>query len=138
MATSSETPRENNRQERAPRSEWIVAGIGLVIVLAVLGVLTYEAAVGGESPPSIVNQVVAVMPATGGYLVQVEVRNQGGETTAGLTLEGTLKQGEKDVETSEATLDYVPGHSVREAGLFFTQNPRLYQLELRSLGYQEP
>lgn len=138
MATSSETPQENNGQERPPRSEWIVAGIGFVIVLAVLGVLTYEAALGGESPPSIVNQVVAVKPVSEGYLVQVEVRNRGGETTAGLVLEGTLTEGEREVETSEATLDYVPGRSTREAGLFFTENPQRYRLELRALGYQEP
>ncbi len=115
-----------------------MAIFGLLLVLAMLGVLTYEALGAGESPPDIANRVVAVRPVTGGYLVQVEVRNRGDETTAGLTVEGTLKQGERDVETSEATLDYVPGRSTREAGLFFTEDPQLYQFELRALGYQKP
>ena len=53
-------------------------------------------------------------------------------------LEGTLVRRGQGVETSEATLAYVPGGSVRRAGLFFTENPSEYQLELRTFGYQEP
>lgn len=144
MATSSKASqphkddKQKQKQERPPRLEWVTATFGLLVVLATLGALTYEAARGGESPPAIVNRVVAIKPVSGGYLVQLEVRNTGGETTAGLTIEGTLKQGQSEVETSEATLDFVPGHSVREAGLFFTENPQRYRLELRALGYQEP
>jgi uncharacterized protein (TIGR02588 family) len=142
MVTSSKAsqPDEDDQQsqERPPRLEWTVAAFGLLIVLATLGVLTYQALGAGESPADIVNRVVAVRPVTGGHLVQVEVRNNGGETTAGLIVKGTLKQGERDVETSEVTLNYVPGRSTREAGLFFTENPQRYRLELRALGYQEP
>lgn len=138
VPASEASPQNTQERERPPRSEWVAAGFGLLIVLAVLGVLGYQALGAGESPPDIVNRVVALRPVSGGYLVQVEVRNRGGETTAGLTLEGTLKEGERDLETSEATLDYVPGRSTREAGLFFTENPQRYRLELRALGYQEP
>ena len=125
-------------QAHTPRLEWLTASFGLLVVLATLGLLSYQAFAVGESPPVIVNRVMAVRSVAGGYLVQLEVRNKGGETTASLTVEGTLKEGQRLIETSEATLDYVPGHSSREAGLFFSTNPEHYQLELRALGYQEP
>lgn len=121
-----------------PRSEWLAATIGLVIVLGIFGVLTCEAVNGGESPPDIASRIVAIRPASKGYLVQVEVSNLGGEATAGLTLEGTLKQGTQAIESSETTLDYVPGQSQRDVGLFFSDNPEQYRLELRAFGYQEP
>lgn len=124
--------------ERPPRSEWVVALGGLLVVLGVLGVLTYEAFNGGETPPNVTPKVLSVGRSRGGFLVQVAVANGGGETTAGLTLEGTLNRAGQAVETSEVTLAYVPGGSVRRAGLLFTHNPQEYQLELRTFGYQEP
>ncbi len=136
MADSSRD--QGQGRESPPLSEWLVAGFGVLIVLAALGFLGYEAVDPGETPPDIVNRTVAIRPTTGGYLVQVEVRNRGGETAAGVTLEGTLNEGDREVEASEATLDYVPGRSQREAGLFFSEDPRRYRLELRAFGYQEP
>lgn len=142
MASSSKAPRQKGNQdqvhEQPPRSEWLVATFGLLVVLVALGVLIYQAVSGGESPPDITIRVVAVQSVGKEYLVQLEVTNQGGATAAGLTVEGTLKQGEREIETSEATLDYVPGRSKREAGLFFSEDPRQSQLELRAFGYQEP
>jgi uncharacterized protein (TIGR02588 family) len=102
-------PDESRERERPPFAEWLVAGFGVLVVLATVGFLGYEAVLGGETPPDIVNRVTAMRPTPGGYLVQVEVRNRGGETTAALTLEGTLKEGGRELETSEVTLDYVPG-----------------------------
>ena len=128
----------NTPAKRPPRSEWVVALCGLVILLGVLGVLVYEILNGGETPPNVTPKVLSISRSNGGYLVQVAVANGSGETTAGLTLEGTLVRRGQGVETSEATLAYVPGGSVRRAGLFFTENPSEYQLELRTFGYQEP
>ena len=37
-----------------------------------------------------------------------------------------------------ARIDYVPGHSVRQGGLFFTRDPRTGHLSLRARGYSAP
>jgi uncharacterized protein (TIGR02588 family) len=34
--------------------------------------------------------------------------------------------------------DYVPGHSVRQGGLFFTRDPRSGHLSVRARGYSAP
>jgi uncharacterized protein (TIGR02588 family) len=42
------------------------------------------------------------------------------------------------VETSQATIDYLPQRSERRGGLFFTRNPEGLDLNLRAEGYSEP
>jgi uncharacterized protein (TIGR02588 family) len=143
MATSHESGQgQNDRREegrdRPPLVEWVVAALGFLTVLYALGFLFYEAVAGDTSAPDPLVRVMSIQEVQGGYLAQVQARNRGGDTAAGVTVEGTLRRGERDVETSEVTLDYLPGQSVREAGLFFSQDPRRYRLELRALGYQEP
>jgi uncharacterized protein (TIGR02588 family) len=135
MATSHKSQQE---RDRPPLYEWVVAALGLFVVLCTLGLLTYEVIAGDTSPPDPLIRVTGVHKVRGGYLAQVEAFNRGGDTAAGLTVEGTLKQNSQDIETSEVTLDYLPGQSLREAGLFFSEDPRRYRLELRALGYQEP
>ena len=64
-------------------------------------------------------------------------RRRGDEAAAELGVEGTIERGGQPLETSETTFDFVPSGSVREGGLFFTEDPR-GALTLRSLGYREP
>lgn len=135
MATSRKSQQE---RDRPPLYEWVVAALGLLVVLCTLGLLTYEVIAGDTSVPDPLIRVTGVHKVRGGYLAQVEAFNRGGDTAAGLTVGGTLKQNGRDIETSEVTLDYLPGQSLREAGLFFSEDPRRYRLELRALGYQEP
>ena len=42
------------------------------------------------------------------------------------------------VETSSATIDYVPGHGAAEGGVFFSRDPRRMTLKIRPLGFQTP
>jgi uncharacterized protein (TIGR02588 family) len=130
--------RQAQERDRPPLYEWVVAALGLLTVLYAFGFLTYEAVSDDTSPPDPLLRVTGVQEVRAGYLAQVEVLNREGDTAAGLMVEGTLKQGNQDVQTSEITLDYLPGHSARKVGLFFSKDPRRYHLELRALGYQEP
>jgi uncharacterized protein (TIGR02588 family) len=63
----------------------------------------------------------------------------GGNTAADLQVEGTLMDRAGNIiETSETTIAYLPPHSTQEGGLFFTENPRQYNLQLRPKGYEVP
>jgi uncharacterized protein (TIGR02588 family) len=42
------------------------------------------------------------------------------------------------VESSEVTIDYVPGEATRRAGIYFSRDPRLHRLEIRAKGYDIP
>jgi uncharacterized protein (TIGR02588 family) len=130
---------EDAREEAPPFWEWVVAGVGLLLLLASLAYLGWHALQGPQSPPAPRIELLGVdAQPQGGFLVRLRVRNAGGQTAAGLAVSGELKQGEQTLEQSETELDYLPGGSSREAGLFFTRDPRGGQLELSAKGYQKP
>lgn len=124
--------------ETIPPWEWVVALFGLVLVLGSFGFTMYQVIAGDTSPPDITLHAEAIMPAGNSYLVQIRVRNRGGSTAAQLVIEGALTHDSGGIETSETILDYVPAHSYRIGGLFFTHDPRQFLLQLRAKGYVEP
>jgi uncharacterized protein (TIGR02588 family) len=121
--------------QKPPLAEKLVALAGLIIVLAVLGVLGYEASTREDAPPEIILQKTDVKALGEGYWVKVEATNKGSSATASLMIEGEVGDGEAK-EVSTVTFDYVPAHSKREGGLFFTRDPA--HVKLRALGYQNP
>ncbi len=129
---------DEGEQAGPTMAQWAV-GIGsTLLVLALLGFVLYLAVEGTSRPPVIQVRVERVLEAPGGYVVEVGVYNEGGSTAAALVIEGTLKQDTVTVERSSATISYVPADTEREAGLFFTRDPRRYELEVRPVGYDRP
>lgn len=128
-----------HRQQDEPGFwEWVVAALGLVLVTGMLGFLIVQAITRRATPPDIHVQPVSIHTISHGYLVEIRVRNQGNTTAAELSVEGELRSGDKTVETSETTLDYVPARSERRGGLFFTHDPRQFTLQLAPKGYRHP
>jgi uncharacterized protein (TIGR02588 family) len=122
----------------APLWMWGIALLGLALVLGSIVFTLYEAAAGDSSPPDVTMHVDAILSTRNGFLVKFRAVNEGGSTAEGLTVEGELKSGAGSVETSTTTIEYVPSHSEREGGLFFTLDPRQYELQLRAKGYETP
>ncbi len=73
-----------------------------------------------------------------GFLVRITAVNEGGTTAEGVIVEAELRSGTEPVERSRTTIDYLPPRSEKKAGLFFTRDPRQLDLQVRSLGYEEP
>lgn len=130
---------QKSKGQQIPLLEWVAAALGLAIVLAMFAFLALEVlATSSSQPPSLRIEPVSVAAAGGQFIVEVEVSNRSGQTGAGVQIEGSLKQGDKEIETSNAAIDYVPGKSQARAGLIFTRDPRKYQAEFRVTGYQRP
>jgi uncharacterized protein (TIGR02588 family) len=121
-----------------PTLEWIVGGVGLLLITGVIAFMLYHAITGIDSPPDVNVSVVSIRQNRSGYLVMIKARNYGGTTAEGTVIEGELKKGSQVLERSHTTLDYSPPGSEKELGLFFRQDPRLFQLQIRPLGYEEP
>jgi uncharacterized protein (TIGR02588 family) len=124
--------------ERISALEWLVAGVGLLLVVAAVAFLVVDATRGGDRPPLVrvrADSVVAM--GGGGYLVQFTAENRGRETAADVGVVGELRDG-AGVETSRARVDYVPGRSERRGGLYFHRDPRRGALRIWADGYQEP
>ena len=124
--------------KEAPLWMWAIGVLGLALVLGSIVFMLYEAVAGDSSPPDVTVRVDSILPTRNGFLVEFRVVNEGGSTAEGLTVEGELRNGTERLETSNTTIEYVPSHSEREGGLFFTSDPRQYELQLRAKGYEKP
>jgi uncharacterized protein (TIGR02588 family) len=129
---------DSGKLDDAPLWMWGIGLLGLVLVLGSIGFALYEAAVGDSSPPDVRVEVESIAPTQNGFLVEFRLINEGGSTAAGLTVEGELRDTAGIVETSDTTVEYLPSHSERAGGLFFTLDPREYELQLRAKGYETP
>ncbi len=118
--------------------EWIVAAVGLILVLGTIGLTLHRAMTEESTPPKLEIVVDSQQPSGDGYLVRFTVKNSGDQTAAAVAIEGELKNGADTAETSSATLTYSPAHSIRHGGLYFTKNPQNFNLQIRATGYEEP
>lgn len=132
-------PAQPKMSPQTPALEWIAAGVGLLFLLALLGVIGAEASAGGsDEPPAIAIKLGAVKQAGSTYVAAFEVVNASGGTAAALQVEGKLMNGGAEVETSLATIDYVSAHGSAEGGLIFSRDPKGLTIVARPLGYQAP
>ena len=138
LAQARSASQKQQEKDAIPIWEWIVAGVGLVLVAGVIGFLIYEAFSGNRLPPDIKLSVDSVVQTPNGFLVTITAVNQGAITAEGVDVEGELRGGAEQLEQSRTTIDYLPPRSKKQAGLFFTRDPRQFELRVRPLGYEEP
>jgi uncharacterized protein (TIGR02588 family) len=123
---------------RTPLLEWIAAAIGLVVVLATLALVSSEALRADTSPPAVMVQNLGARRTEAGWVLQVRADNRGGSPAAQVRVTGELTPPGGMMETAEATFDFVPDHSARDGGLFFSSDPAHGKLVLRATGYADP
>jgi uncharacterized protein (TIGR02588 family) len=121
-----------------PATEWVVAAIGAVLVAGTIGDLAWLALSRDEAPPHVRVVVGSVHALQHHYLVEFRAINDGAKAAAELLIEGELEGPDGVVETSEATIDYLPPRSEREGGLIFSRDPRRHELRLGAKGYVDP
>ncbi|MCS6624498.1 hypothetical protein N0B44_16385 [Roseibacterium beibuensis] len=110
--------------------EWVMGGLGALIILAVLAVILFEA-FGAREPARLEAELGEIRPAGAVWLAEVEVRNLGGETAAAAEVEGRLGD-----HTAHATVDYVPAHGKERVTLAFPADPRAAEVSVS--GWSKP
>ena len=140
---AGERSRADDRDEREPARisplELVASGIGLLLTLAMLAFIGWEALTrAGNVLPAITVEAREFRQAGDVWILSFEAVNHAPATAADVEIEGTLKRDGQTVETGRASLTYVPGGSSARGGLFFSTDPREHQIELRALGYAEP
>lgn len=123
---------------KTPALEWLVAAIGFIVVIGTLGFLLFDAVTEQDTPPQIIVEAKEIVPTQNGFLVKLEIENKGDNHASEVEVEGKLMQGEQEKETSSVAIGYAPSHSKRQGGMFFTENPKDFELKLRVLGYAKP
>jgi len=129
---------DRTARQATPLLEWIVGGLGAVLVGGAIAFLVYHSVTRDQAPPDVRVVAERVLDLPNGYLVQFRASNQGDSAAAQLTIEGELAGPDGETEVSEAVLDYLPPRSDREGGLVFSRDPRAGQLSLRAKGYARP
>jgi uncharacterized protein (TIGR02588 family) len=130
--------RSEGSATQIPPLEWLAAGVGLLLTVAVFASIGWEALTQGRDSPVVTVEVKEVVAVAGGYRVEFRARNMGGATAAQVEIEGSLSDTEGSAEKGRVVLDYIPSHSQREGGLFFTRDPKSNSLTLRPLGFTRP
>lgn len=145
MKDKSQEERSNNDEEEdSPLEEatsipeWIAAGLGGAIFIAMIGYLAVVGFNEVEGEPQVTVSTKPAVRQQTGYLVTFEATNSGRATATSLVIAGRLMDGEKEIEGREITIDYLPMQSSRAGGLFFRQDPARYRLEIEAQSYLDP
>ena len=136
--TGNDKSKASGQTPKTPALEWVVAVLGSLLVIGAIGFLFYSAVVQTDIPPILIVKKESVTAIEGGFLVKFSLENKGENNAGAVAVEGKLLDGEKEIETSSASVSYAPSNSRREGGLFFTKDPEGFKLELRALGYEKP
>lgn len=131
-------PQRAGPGDTEPVSEWIAAAVGLLILLASIGGLAWTALADGHALVDPVARVASVERRGERFHVRLQVHNRGGAPAAALRVVAQLRDGERVVEEAETEFEHVAGHSSREAGLFFRNDPSRLALSLAVQSYQRP
>ncbi len=135
---AKEEENENEQQASPPIWEWILAVTGLVIVCVAIGMTLYRGVTQDSSPPNLKVIVKAVSQKDQGFLVEFDLINSANRTASTINVEGRLKMNGEAVETRTMTMAYAPSNSTRSGGLIFSRDPRLYEVEIGAVGFENP
>jgi uncharacterized protein (TIGR02588 family) len=126
---------ESGRQESWERSgrsvaEWTTLVIGAVLILALVGLVTYLYVSGDNRPPVVEATPLAleIRREEGAYYVPIEVTNQGGETAQDVLIQAELSTGEGAPEVTEFTVDFLAGGESAEGTVVFSTDPSAGEL----------
>lgn len=122
-----------------PLLEWIAAAFGALIAAVLIALIGWNAALSDrQAVPQIRPEVIRIVPADGGHLLDIRLTNMSSQSAASVQVELDLKKDGKVVESSSATIDYVPARSKAFGGLMVRADPRTHEVDLRVTGFEIP
>jgi uncharacterized protein (TIGR02588 family) len=123
---------------RTPIAEWIAAGLGAILTLAVLGYTAWEGVTADDGPPRLSVASEPAVPTPRGHVLPIVVRNDSHATAAQVEVRARLITSEGVVEDRRASFAYVPGRGEARGGLVFQADPARSRLDLTVDGYADP
>ena len=126
------------RSSATPRLEWLLGTFGLALLVSGVFFLVYRALTHPDEPGAVVATVTDVHDVGNTYVVRFNVRNYGSETLSHLHLTARLTDGNVQIESAPAFVDYLPAHSEQEGGVYLRNDPRGFTLQIDPAGYTKP
>ncbi|GAA4737789.1 hypothetical protein GCM10023328_18080 [Modestobacter marinus] len=120
------------------RNEYLLGAVGALVILLVLAFLGYQAVVVRDGVPRL-EVTAAVAERVGeGWVVPVEVVNEGGQTVEQVHVTGVLSRDGEEVQQATATFAYLAPSSEQSGALLFSEDPTDGTLEIRPAAYTLP
>ena len=137
-AKKKEQPNESGVTGDAPDVlERIASWASAALILALIVYLGWDA-LHPDTPAELEARVGATRRTRTAYETTVVVTNAGDQAARDVHLRVILEAAGVEPEEGEATLDWVPGHSRREAVVLFNRDPALGTLRAEVRGFQVP
>jgi uncharacterized protein (TIGR02588 family) len=132
---------QQNGQENPARTtaEWIAFGVSLLIVVGMIGLITFLHFRQGRQPTIIhvTPQLAEVRHEKGRFYLPVDVENTGGKTAENVWVEITLSPAEGEPETGKFVIAFLANHAASTGVVIFRQDPAQGELAA-SVSYLEP
>ena len=121
-------------EERNGRSvaEWTTLIIGVVLIVGLVGLVTYLYVSGGNQPPAIVATPLdqEIRHEEGAYFLPIAVTNRGDQTAEDVMIQAELAAGQEAPEMSEFTIDFLAGGETEEGTAVFSTDPLAGELTI--------
>lgn len=121
-------------------AEWTAFLVSLVILLALLGIVTFDLLDRGHHPPEIVvrPQPQAVQLQDGLYYLPIDVTNRGDETAQDLLIQVSIVSPDRPTQTGQIEIRFLGGGATSQATLAFRQNPARGHLQVDRVSFVRP
>lgn len=116
--------------------ELTVGALSAAVLVAVVGLLAYQAISVPESPPDLSVTVIEADDQSPPYVLRLRVRNNGGQTAQEVQVGGELTRDGTVVEQASATARYIPPRSDRAVAIVFDTDPDTADLGVSVSGYE--
>lgn len=118
--------------------EWTTGLLSTALVVVMIGMIVYHGLTAKDAAPELTVTTTAQRPTSQGFEISFIVANAGKKTAAAVPVTGRLLDGDREIESREVTIDYVPAESQVEGALLFTADPGAHVLDIRPSGYSDP
>lgn len=135
----TERQQEKHNDDKKNWLEWLVFGVSLVMLLAILGYLIYQTAKYSYKDPEVYAKGVPDPSEMAPNRYKVTVYNKGGTTAEQVIVEFTLYSQGQEPEVSELTIPFSPKESEREGWVIFRNSPESADsVVARIVSYKKP